>query len=311
MKKMEKRELENLSILSVITGSQMYGLNIDTSDTDMKHIVKATNKMIYSIEEPWETTVLNAPDAEFHSIRKALKLLNSQNPTVLEILYANPEFILKQTDEGKLLIENRDIFLSKNCYYSFGGYAKDQLMRIKNGLEKATIEDEKDHLDYRMKQMIKDLSKKYPEIKDGAFTLEKVEIDSMSKTDVLLNIQPQKIHLTQLNGMVSELNGTLKQFNKVNNRNRKPEMKLHKHAMHLVRLLVSGIEILETGKLNVYREKDRIELLKIRNAELTWDEIFEYVGDLFIRLEQAYAKSVLPEKTNTEEIDKLYISLQG
>jgi predicted nucleotidyltransferase len=310
MKNMERKELENLSVLSLITGSQMYGLNIDTSDTDEKHIVKVTNEMLYTIEKPWETSVFKDPDTEFHSIKKTMELLNSQNPTVLEMLYAKPEFILKQTPEGKLLMENREIFLSKNCYHSFGGYAKDQLMRIKNGLEKATLEDEKDHLDYRMNQMIGNLSKKYPEIKDGDFTLAKIEIDSMSKTDILLNIKPQQIHLTQLYGMLSELNSTLKQFNKVNNRNRKPEKKLWKHAMHLIRLLLSGIEILETGHLTVYQEKERLNLLKIRNAELTWDEIFDYIADLFDKLEQANKRSILPEKTNMDEINKLYLQLQ-
>jgi len=48
-----------------------------------------------------------------------------------------------------------------------------------------------------------------------------------------------------------------------------------KHAMHLVRLLRMGEEVLTTGQIIVKRP-DAAELLAIRNGSMTYEEIVEY-----------------------------------
>lgn len=71
-----------------------------------------------------------------------------------------------------------------------------------------------------------------------------------------------------------------------------------KHAMHLVRLLRMGEEILTTGKVNVFRE-DAAELLSIRNGAMTLEEILKYAeekDDLIRKV--LYKETKLPKKSN-------------
>ena len=54
------------------------------------------------------------------------------NNNTIETLYTRENQILYINEAGKILRDNRDIFLSKKCVYSFGGYANQQLRRLVN-----------------------------------------------------------------------------------------------------------------------------------------------------------------------------------
>ncbi len=61
-----------------------------------------------------------------------------------------------------------------------------------------------------------------------------------------------------LKNINSDMNNIVKDYSKLNHRNsKKDELHLNKHAMHLIRLLVTGTEILEGKGVNTYREKER------------------------------------------------------
>ncbi|MRH42528.1 hypothetical protein GH741_07505 [Aquibacillus halophilus] len=190
---------------------------------------------------------------------------------MVETLFIPEQFILKQSKYGELLREERKLFLSLDCYYAFGGYAKDQLMRIKNGLDKASPDDQNEHLKYTMNQMLKEIRNKYQLPNEGKLSIGKVYFDGNEKQNIDVSLTFDSIPLTQLNEIVSQLSNSLKGFNKINNRNRKPKEKMYKHAMHLFRLLLIGIEVLETGGITVFREKDREFLLAIRQEKYSWN----------------------------------------
>ena len=89
----------------------------------------------------------------------------------------------------------------------------------------------------------------------------------------------------------------LSQFKKLEQDLRaKGEIK-QKHAMHLIRLLRSGITALETGEL-VVRVPDemRPELLAIKRGELSWEETNRLRLDLHRRFDGAFARTSLPER---------------
>jgi predicted nucleotidyltransferase len=69
-------------------------------------------------------------DIVIYNIRKFIKLLLKNNPNVLGTLWLEPNHYIIQTELGKLLVENREIFSSKQCYKSFCGYAHSQLRRM-------------------------------------------------------------------------------------------------------------------------------------------------------------------------------------
>jgi predicted nucleotidyltransferase len=67
-----------------------------------------------------------------------------------------------------------------------------------------------------------------------------------------------------------------------------------KHAMHLLRLLLSGIGVMETGELNVRVEHDRDRLLAIKHGDMTWEQADVWRLTLHQRFETAFAHSPLP-----------------
>lgn len=74
-----------------------------------------------------------------------------------------------------------------------------------------------------------------------------------------------------------------------------------KHAMHLIRLLRSGIDILEHGVVPV-RRKDAQELLDIRAGKFTYEELVEEASKLESKIKLVAQKSSLPEHVDIELI---------
>ncbi len=83
-----------------------------------------------------------------------------------------------------------------------------------------------------------------------------------------------------------------------------------KDAMHLVRLLKMGEEVLLTGKLNVFRP-DAAELLKIRAGLVSYNEIIDFAQDKIKYVDHIIEsnQSVLPTDIDAEKIRNLTISL--
>jgi predicted nucleotidyltransferase len=69
-------------------------------------------------------------DFALFELRKYVRLLLKSNPNVLSLLWLPQNLYIIQAEWGKLLIDNRQMFLSKRLYKTFGGYAYDQLRRM-------------------------------------------------------------------------------------------------------------------------------------------------------------------------------------
>lgn len=298
--------MENI-LYQVITGSTSYGLNTKDSDVDEKCVASLPKEHIFTLGQDFETLSLHDPkDYEIHSLKKFFNLLKNQNPTITEMVWTLDRFVVKNSKYGQLLRDNREMFLSAGVYESFGGYARQQLMRIKGGLDKLTDEDKIDHLKHTAEGLIRNFPKKYTEAGNGIMMINNVFTLENGKQNIDMKIQYDSISLTQINGMMSEIHQTMNTYNKMGNRNRKPAEKLTKHAMHLLRLLISGIEVLETGVLNVYREKDREFLIGVRNDQYSWDEIFEMVAEYQEKLKTASKNTALPPAIDEVKVEKLY-----
>jgi len=81
-----------------------------------------------------------------------------------------------------------------------------------------------------------------------------------------------------------------------------------KHAMHLVRLMRMGLEVLHTGELRVRRE-DAAELNEIRDGALDYDALLALAAQLQVGLEQATRASGLPDDVDYARVDALAGSL--
>lgn len=81
-----------------------------------------------------------------------------------------------------------------------------------------------------------------------------------------------------------------------------------KHALHLVRLSRSGLEILQNCDLTVKRP-DAAELLSIKNGAWTYEQVKEYANSMQERIAEAKKQSKLPRETDKTAINNLVTAI--
>lgn len=97
---------------------------------------------------------------------------------------------------------------------------------------------------------------------------------------------------------------------KVNHRNRKKDItKLYKHAMHLIRLYYTVIDILKEYRVQTYREKEHELLMAIRNGEMSFSDIFQRQQTLEKELQKAKDESKLPDHPDMKLINDIIIDM--
>lgn len=80
-----------------------------------------------------------------------------------------------------------------------------------------------------------------------------------------------------------------------------------KHAMHLVRLLLSGIGTLRTGEVPVRVEAHRDDLLAIRDGRMPWEEVDRWRLALHAEFERAAAETKLPERPDYTKVNEFLV----
>jgi hypothetical protein len=80
-----------------------------------------------------------------------------------------------------------------------------------------------------------------------------------------------------------------------------------KHAMHLIRLLMSGVTVLKEGFAPVNVAENRDLLLAIKRGEMEWDEVNRLRLDLHKRIDEAFAGTRLPERPDYERANAFLI----
>ena len=129
-------------LLLVIRGSHAYGTNVETSDTDYSgvFIQKIEDIIGFNYVEQIND---DKNDTVIYEIQRFLQLLASNNPTVLELLNTPEDCILYKHPIFDEVLNNRDIFITKICAKSFGGYGKMQIQKAKGQNKKQNWEKDK------------------------------------------------------------------------------------------------------------------------------------------------------------------------
>jgi predicted nucleotidyltransferase len=81
-----------------------------------------------------------------------------------------------------------------------------------------------------------------------------------------------------------------------------------KHAMHLIRLMRMGLEVLESGDLRVRRD-DADELSAIRDGAMSFDSLLATATGLQELMEKAAATTRLPADVDRQGVDDLLLAL--
>ena len=283
-------------------GSHAYGTNVETSDIDIRGVMLPTKEELIGLNK-FEQKVDEETDTTIYEFNKFIKLISNCNPNTIELLGCKDYLIFN--DVGKELIDNVDMFLSKKCINTFGGYATAQLRRLENALchDNYSEKDKVKHIEQTMNVAMSKLEEE-----------NKIYFDKGIKTKIVddklyLDINIKKAPIEQVRATLNNLLTIEKTFNKLNHRNsKKTEQKLDKHIMHLVRLYLTCFDILENNCVHTYRKNDREFLLEIRNGlflkdnKLT-DEFLVYLKELEDRLDKDKLETKLPEKPNFKAIN--------
>jgi len=80
-----------------------------------------------------------------------------------------------------------------------------------------------------------------------------------------------------------------------------------KHAMHLIRLLLSGITVLCEGFVPLSVEADRDRLLSIRRGEMDWESVNAWRLNLHQEFEDAFAETALPESPDYQAVNEFLL----
>ncbi|MEU4726952.1 nucleotidyltransferase domain-containing protein [Streptomyces sp. NPDC023588] len=83
-----------------------------------------------------------------------------------------------------------------------------------------------------------------------------------------------------------------------------------KHAMHLLRLLLSCRDLLRTGRLTVEAAPYRDRLLAVRRGELTWEEADAWMARLQEETEAALATTSLPPEPDRARVEDFLVRVR-
>jgi hypothetical protein len=213
-------DLDEHVIYRCIIGSRAYGLDTDTSDTDLRGIYLAPAELHWSLYGAPEQFEDNATQSCYWELQKFLVMALKANPNILECLYS--PLVDKVTPIGQQLLAIRDRFLSQMIFQTFNGYALSQF--------------------------------------------KKIEQDLRNQGEVRW-----------------------------------------KHAMHLLRLLMTGAATLREGRVPVHVGPRRDELLAVKRGELSWEKVDAWRKELHRDFEQALAETKLPERPDYEAANALLV----
>lgn len=298
-------------ILLTLGGSHAYGTAVENSDLDIRGCALNTKTQILT-NENFEQFENRETDTVIYAFNKLVTLLSNCNPNVIEMLGNKPEFYLYLSGIGKELLENRKLFLSRKCVHSFGGYATAQLRRLDNKAVRTVSQEQREkHILGSIQNAFQTFPEKYFPFREDSIRLyidesEQEEYDTEIFMDVCLKHYP----LRDYKSMWSEMNNIVKDYSKIGKRNKQAieHGKLAKHMMHLVRLYMMCLDILEKEEIVTYREKEHELLMDIRiGMYLGTDgqplpEFYEMVDEYEKRLEYAKENTSLPQ---TPDYDKI------
>lgn len=305
-------------IFLTLGGSHAYGTNVETSDVDVRGCALNSRSDLLGLSA-FEQVVNTETDTTIYSFNKLISLLINCNPNTIELLGCKPEHYFMLTDIGKQMIDNRKLFLSQKAVASFGGYATQQLRRLQNALARDRLPQAltEEHIKGALERSIKSFGDRYTSFENGGIELLTAEStrDDLD-TEVFCNIHIDKYPAREFQTLLNTLSAVVGNYEKLNHRNhKKDDAHLNKHAMHLIRLYLMCLDILEKQEICTYRENDRDFLLSIRNGAFQNEdgtykqEFFELVSDYEARLRYAKENTSLPEKPNMKRIEEFVVSV--
>lgn len=124
-----------------------------------------------------------------------------------------------------------------------------------------------------------------------------------------MDVSCRRLPLREYGGLLDTLRSVVRNYDKLGHRNHKKDANhLCKHAMHLIRLLMMAVDLLEKHIIITCRQDDLPLLMKIRNGEYlreddTLSPAFYEILDLYERrFREAAKRTTLPEQPDMTRV---------
>lgn len=138
--------LDNIQYLTIM-GSHAYQTNHENSDFDVYGITIPPIEYVFPktlmlgfdkfpIFNQFEGNIKEGKkkehlDWQIYNITKYFSLVFDNNPNMIDSLFTPENCVLIQTDIGKMIRDNRKLFLHKGSFHKFKGYSFSQLRKIR------------------------------------------------------------------------------------------------------------------------------------------------------------------------------------
>lgn len=243
-----------------------------------------------------------------------VNLLVQCNPNVIELLGNDPKLYVNMTPEGQMLLDNKELFLTRRIAYSYGGFANDQLRRLQMGLLRNGTSPEALKNKFEKRSLERLVA---GQGKDDVFEISiSEEMDAEGKHPLLISGSLNDYPVNSLKSLLRGLTTTIDQYEQPQHpKAQKDAVHINKHAMHLVRLYYTAFDILEQGRIITRRDKEHEELLAIRNGKYMREdgsyapEFFEFVDQLETKFQRDVKKTELPAKPDFAKIEELLVEI--
>ena len=310
--------LGNRIMLLGVSGSYGYGTNREGSDIDFRGVTLNLPSDLIGL-----TTFDQYEDAKtdtvIYSFNKLVNLLLNCNPNTIEILGLDEDQYVIRSALGQQLLDHRSLFLSKRAAASFGHYADAQLRRLQNAIARYTLSQpsREQHIMKSVSHALEDFNRRHAEEdrSQARLYIDEAVTEGLEK-EIFLDADFKHYPLRKFNDLVNTLNSVVRDYDRIGKRNhKKDDNHLNKHAMHLVRLFMMGIDILKNGEIVTHRPESDLKLLiSIRNGGYMQDSVltpafYDIVSDYERRFAEAEKNSRLPDNPDMDAIEQFVESI--
>lgn len=138
---MNIQEVENKLAYKFVRGSTLYNTNIETSDVDYGGVFILPNERLIGLSDFYQDQVSDEKhDTTYYEFNRWVELLMKANPNALESLFVPTDKVIGNIHPAvQLIIDHRDMFLTKECFKSLSGYAYAQIQKCR-GLNKKCVQ---------------------------------------------------------------------------------------------------------------------------------------------------------------------------
>ncbi len=291
-------------IFECIVGSHLYGLSNPDSDTDYRGVTIAPMSVLLDPFMGFEVkdSGFDEKDRAIYSLGKFMTLCADANPNLTEMFFVPDEYVVFKTNKWNKIIENRNLFLSKNIKYRFLGYSFSQLKALDR--HRQWFLEPPDHKPTRAEFGLAES----PTISMAWLNSMKMTMNfEIIKDEFVVEIKKEEAYKEAKRRWDGYI-----QWKENRNPNRKASEEKcgydGKYASHTFRLMEEGRQLLLDGEIHFPLSNANF-LLDVKNGEYSYEYIMARAKDIEKQFDEWYDISPLPHSPNRNKLKELYFEL--